>query len=350
LYSNVFYRLLEKHLTISGAAVVQTTSPLYARQSFWCIVRTLESAGLQVVPYHAYVPAFGEWGFALATRQPWRPPDRYPPGLRFLTPETTTALFQFPPDMASVETEINRLNNQILVRYYESEWRQVSTVNFNSRRIRSVAPKQVLNPQPKSCSKTRRAGPERGLARKRPNCNRRALSATLSLRTPQGANRSKVDSRRMGTGFFDIRKRMTKKIIFTLIGLLALVGLLVGTKVLQFKTMFAQGASFTPPPETVTTAEVKPDRWQPTLTAIGSITAVQGVMVSAEISGIVKDIAFESGATVKAGELLVELDAAIEQAQLRSAAASADLARANLERARTMRGKNMVSAADFDAA
>ncbi len=143
---------------------------------------------------------------------------------------------------------------------------------------------------------------------------------------------------------------MTKKIILTVVGLLVLVGLLASTKTLQFQTMFAQGASFAPPPETVTTAEVKPDRWQPTLTAIGSVTAVQGVMVSAEISGTVKDIAFESGAIVKAGELLVELDTAIEQAQLRSAAASADLARANLDRARTMRARNMVSAADADAA
>ncbi|MFZ1640960.1 MAG: efflux RND transporter periplasmic adaptor subunit [Candidatus Contendobacter sp.] len=143
---------------------------------------------------------------------------------------------------------------------------------------------------------------------------------------------------------------MTKKIILTVVGLLVLVGLLASTKILQFQTMFAQGASFAPPPETVTTAEVKPDRWQPTLTAIGSVTAVQGVMVSAEISGTVKDIAFESGAIVKAGELLVELDTAIEQAQLRSAAASADLARANLDRARTMRARNMVSAADADAA
>ena len=81
--------------------------------------------GLQVAPYHAYVPAFGEWGFALATRQPWQAPDHYPPGLRFLTVETTAALFQFPPDMAPVDAEINRLNNQILVRYYEHEWRQV---------------------------------------------------------------------------------------------------------------------------------------------------------------------------------------------------------------------------------
>ncbi len=143
---------------------------------------------------------------------------------------------------------------------------------------------------------------------------------------------------------------MAKKIILTVIGLLALVGLLAGTKVLQFQTMFAQGASFAPPPETVTTAEVKPDRWQPTLSAIGSITAVQGVMISAEISGTVKHITFESGATVKAGELLVELDTAVEQAQLRSADASADLARASLNRARDLRGRNLVSAADFDAA
>jgi len=126
LYSTVFYRLLEKRLALNGAAVVQTTSPLYARQSFWCIVRTIESAGLTVTPYHAYVPAFGEWGFALATRKPWQTPDHYPPGLQFLTPEITATLLQFPPDMGPVDVEINRLNNQILVRYYEHEWRQVS--------------------------------------------------------------------------------------------------------------------------------------------------------------------------------------------------------------------------------
>lgn len=78
------------------------------------------------IAYHTCVPAFGEWGFALATRQPWRAPDRYPPGLRFLTVEATAALFQFPPDMGPVEAEINRLNNQILVHYYEREWNQVT--------------------------------------------------------------------------------------------------------------------------------------------------------------------------------------------------------------------------------
>lgn len=118
LYSNLFYRLLAKRLAAHGAAVVQTTSPFHARQSFWCIVRTIESVGFAATPYHAYVPAFGEWGFTLATRQPWRPPDRYPPGLRFLTLEMTPTLFQFSPDMGPVEVEINRLNNQILVHYY----------------------------------------------------------------------------------------------------------------------------------------------------------------------------------------------------------------------------------------
>ena len=126
LYTNTFYRLLEKHLATNGAVTVQTTSPLYARQSFWCIVRTLESVGLQVAPYHAYIPAFGEWGFALATRQPRQPPAHYPAGLRFLAPDTTALLFQFPPDMGPVDSEINRLNNQILVHYYEREWSQAT--------------------------------------------------------------------------------------------------------------------------------------------------------------------------------------------------------------------------------
>ncbi len=143
---------------------------------------------------------------------------------------------------------------------------------------------------------------------------------------------------------------MTKKIVLTLILVVVLVGALAGIKGLQFKTMFAQGANFAPPPETVTTAEVKPDTWQPTLTAVGSVAAVQGVMLSAEMAGSVKNIAFESGATVRAGELLVELDSSVEQAQLRSALASADLARLNLERARDLRGKSMMSQADLDSA
>ncbi len=143
---------------------------------------------------------------------------------------------------------------------------------------------------------------------------------------------------------------MAKKIIFTLVIVLILVGTLAGIKGLQFKTMFAQGANFVPPPETVTTTEAKQDTWQPTLTAVGSVAAVQGVVLGAEMSGAVKNIAFESGATVRAGDLLVELDSSVEQAQLRSAMASADLARLNLERARELREKKMMSQADLDSA
>ncbi|MCB1826367.1 MAG: efflux RND transporter periplasmic adaptor subunit [Candidatus Competibacteraceae bacterium] len=143
---------------------------------------------------------------------------------------------------------------------------------------------------------------------------------------------------------------MTKKIILALLGVLLLVGALASLKFLQFQTLFAQGANFTPPPETVTTAEVTRETWRPTLSAVGSIAPVQGVMLSAEVAGTVKRIAFESGANVRTGELLVELDNGVEQAQLRSAVASAELARANLARARDLRGKNMVSQADLDSA
>ena len=125
LYSAAFYRLLDKHLTAGALAVIQSTSPLYARQSFWCVVTTLESVGFTATPYHALVPSFGEWGFVLACKRAYRPPAKYEAPTRFLTPETTPALFEFPKDMARVDAEVNRLNNQVLVRYFENEWRQV---------------------------------------------------------------------------------------------------------------------------------------------------------------------------------------------------------------------------------
>ncbi len=125
LYSSAFYRLLEKHLSENALAVVQSTSPLYARQSFWCVVTTIESVGLIATPYHALVPSFGEWGYVLIGRRSYQPPAAYPVETRFLTPAVTPALFEFPKDMARVEAEVNRLNNQVLVRYFEKEWRQV---------------------------------------------------------------------------------------------------------------------------------------------------------------------------------------------------------------------------------
>lgn len=142
---------------------------------------------------------------------------------------------------------------------------------------------------------------------------------------------------------------MTKKILLTLAGLLLLIGALAGVKFSQFQAMFAAGAEFTPPPATVTTIAVKQDRWQPTLNAIGSVAAVQGVTLSAEEAGTVRNIAFESGAKVREGQLLVEFDVQVEQAQLRSAIADAELTRANLARNRELRVKNLVSQADLDA-
>ena len=125
LYSRTFYRVLRARLAPGGLTVLQATSPMFSRRSFWCIVETVRSAGLPARPYHVYVPSFGEWGFVLAGPDTWTPPRAYPPGLRFLTVEATPALFAFPPDMATVPVEINRLDNQILVHYYGAEWQRM---------------------------------------------------------------------------------------------------------------------------------------------------------------------------------------------------------------------------------
>jgi spermidine synthase len=122
LYTTSFYQLLDEHLAAGGYAVVQTTSPLIARKSFWTVVATLEAVGLAVTPYHAHVPSFGEWGFVLASRRPYRLPDALPPGLRFLSLGGLPALFDFPPDMARIAAEPNRLSSQVLVPTFEQEW------------------------------------------------------------------------------------------------------------------------------------------------------------------------------------------------------------------------------------
>jgi spermidine synthase len=125
LYSTTFYRLLDQHLAAGGFAAVQTTSPLIARRSFWTVVATLEAAGLTATPYHAHVPSFGEWGFVIAHRRPLRLDGELPPGLRFLTRAGLPALFHFPPDMARVPMEPNRLSDQRLVHTFEEEWGKV---------------------------------------------------------------------------------------------------------------------------------------------------------------------------------------------------------------------------------
>ena len=125
LYTNSFYSLLSQRLSVSGYAVIQTTSPLVARQSFWTVAATIESVGLHATPYHANVPSFGEWGYIIASHRPWHSPASLPDGLRYLGTNTLPLLFDFPKDMARVPAEVNRLSNQVLVSTYEQEWGRV---------------------------------------------------------------------------------------------------------------------------------------------------------------------------------------------------------------------------------
>ena len=126
LYTTAFYRLLSRHVSAHGLIAVQSTSPMFARQSYWCIVNTLKQAGLRTWPYHVYVPSFGEWGFVLAGAGSYDPPVQLPDKLRFLAVHSVPDLFRFPNDMLAVDAEPNRLNDQVLVRYYEREWRNVA--------------------------------------------------------------------------------------------------------------------------------------------------------------------------------------------------------------------------------
>ncbi len=126
LYSVPMYRLMSKHLSENGYAVIQSTSPYFAPRSFWCIDATLKEAGFHTWPYHAYVPSFGEWGYILASkRDHYQPPTRYAEPMRFLDADSTALMFRFPADMQPVKVEPNRLNSQSLVHYFQQDWDQV---------------------------------------------------------------------------------------------------------------------------------------------------------------------------------------------------------------------------------
>ena len=121
LYTESFYRELARLLAPNGVAAVQSTSPLVAPNSYWTVATTIEAAGLQTRPYHAYVPSFGEWGFILAAHEPVAPSAPIAQG-RFLTQRTAALMFDFPPDMARRPAPVNRLDNQVLVRSFSEEW------------------------------------------------------------------------------------------------------------------------------------------------------------------------------------------------------------------------------------
>ncbi len=144
--------------------------------------------------------------------------------------------------------------------------------------------------------------------------------------------------------------RMKKRILLTLAGLTVLVGILGGIKGLQIDRMIAHGKQMLPPPEAVTTAVVSLQTWESLLPAVGSLAAVQGVTVTAELTGKVVQIAFTPGSRVKAGDLLVKQDTSSEEAQLRSAEAAAALAKLNVERLGKLLAERTIAQSQYDNA
>lgn len=135
LYTKSFYRLLAKRLAVRGTAVTQATSPFYAPEAFWCIVRTWSDAPVgpegdprfHVYPYHAYVPSFGDWGFVMVSRRSIDPKSLRLADipLKFLTNELMPTLFAFPGDsLPKAAVQANKLDDQILVKYYRRGWRR----------------------------------------------------------------------------------------------------------------------------------------------------------------------------------------------------------------------------------
>src|SRR5205823_4039370 len=123
----------------------------------------------------------------------------------------------------------------------------------------------------------------------------------------------------------------------------------IGTlKFMQIQAAIAQGSSFQPPPEAVTTVVAGREQWPATLNAMGTVAAVHGVTVSADLPGIVAAIEFNSGKSVRAGEVLVRLDTKQERAQLAAAEAQRDLARLNLGRASQLLKREVIAQADYD--
>ncbi|MEZ0311048.1 MAG: efflux RND transporter periplasmic adaptor subunit, partial [Myxococcota bacterium] len=143
---------------------------------------------------------------------------------------------------------------------------------------------------------------------------------------------------------------MGKKIALAVLAVLVIVGVLAGIKAAQIGAMIKAGESFKMPPTVVTASEAKEETWQPTLTAVGTLNAVQQVTIAPESPGQVKHIAFQSGQMVQQGQLLVRLDTQVEAAQLASAEADAKLARVQLGRTQKLFETNAISQAELDSA
>jgi membrane fusion protein (multidrug efflux system) len=138
--------------------------------------------------------------------------------------------------------------------------------------------------------------------------------------------------------------------ILTLLGVAVFIGAIAFVKIRQVQAGIAQNKAFQPPPEAVTTVRAKAERWPSSVEAIGTVEAVHGVTVAADLPGLVSRIEFESGKKVRAGEVLVRLDTRQEQAQLAAAQAQRSLTTVNFERMKGLREKGITSQAEYDKA
>ena len=143
---------------------------------------------------------------------------------------------------------------------------------------------------------------------------------------------------------------MKKRILFAVLGLLIVIAVLAGVKFLQIRTMVEHGKKGVLPPDTVTTSAARADSWETSLTAVGSLTAVQGVTMAAEIPAKVVEIAFAPGTKVKRGDLLIRQDTSVEEAQLPGAEAQVTLTESVLARDVEMLKDKIISRAEYDAA
>lgn len=143
---------------------------------------------------------------------------------------------------------------------------------------------------------------------------------------------------------------MKKRLLFTIIGLIVVISVIVAVKALQIGAMIDSGRNFVPPPQTVTSTVAKIESWETFLNAVGTLIAVQGVTVAAELAGKVVDISFEAGRAVKKGDILLRQDTSTEKAQLPGALAQVKLARINLERVDQLYAKDLISQVECDNA
>jgi membrane fusion protein, multidrug efflux system len=143
---------------------------------------------------------------------------------------------------------------------------------------------------------------------------------------------------------------MLKRMLLMLAVMLAIIGALGFFKFRQIQTAMAEGAAFQPPPEAVTTIVAQQEDWPASLSAIGTMTAIHGVTVSADLPGTVDRIAFESGRSVRQGDVLAELDTRQERAQLAAIEAQRELAGLNYNRLKGLLGERVISQAEFDRA